>query len=84
MNEKTVKTNKILISAIEEVFQYASHINDWVSIKKEILKIIPVEERELFSTRDPKTKKQRTNDLERKLAQFWSSKTKKPIEMPDE
>ena len=82
--KNTIEVSKILFEAIENVFQYASHISDWLVIKKEILKSIPVEARSLFSQRDPITKKQRVNELEKSLAQFWSTKTKKPVEMPDE
>ena len=84
MNKETEGANKILMDAIEHVFQYASCSNNWLVVKKEILKALPIEKRELFSTRDPITKKQRVNELERLLAKLWSSKTKKPVEMPDE
>jgi hypothetical protein len=76
--------NERILQAIEHVFSYAPHIDDWIIVKKELMKCLSPSEKILLSTRHPITKKQRTNDLERLLAKFWSTKTKRPVVMPDE
>jgi hypothetical protein len=82
--DETKKRNERIVQAIDHIFTYASHIDDWIVIKKELMKCLSPSEKILLSTRHPITKKQRTNDLERLLAKFWSSKTKRPVVMPDE
>ena len=66
-------------NALESVFAYAGHIDEWIVVKKELLKNLNSEERVSFSTRDPITKKQRTNDLERTIAKRWSDLTGRPV-----
>lgn len=68
--------NDVVITALKEVLNYASHVDDWIIIKKEILKIIPPNERKLFSTRDPVTKKQRINQFEENLIVTWNEMRK--------
>ena len=64
--------NPKVIEALTFVFGYASNVDDWLIIKKELLKALAPEERKLFSTRDPITKKQCTNDFERQVAECWA------------
>jgi hypothetical protein len=78
------KINNLLSDAIDHVFTYASHVDEWLIVKKELLRILPVNERTIFSVRDPITKKQRVNQFEILLAKWWSAKTKRPVVMPDE
>ena len=73
-----------LMRAIEYIHSYAPNIKEWLVLKKELLKTLNSDERTLFSVRDPITKRQRTNDLERLLAKLWTSKTNLPLEMPNE
>lgn len=61
-----------LLEALTFVYAYAADVDDWVVIKKELLRELPHELRSLFSSRDPVTKKQRPNELELKLAERWS------------
>lgn len=68
-----------LAEALGLVHSYAGHVDDWLVIKKELLKALPPAERTLFSTRDPVTKKQRTNDFERRVAARWSEMTGRPV-----
>lgn len=71
---------KKIIAAIEEVHSYAGEATDeWITIKKELLKMLPSEERQLFSTRDPITKKQATNAFEREVAAHWSKLTGREV-----
>lgn len=65
--------------ALAFVHSYAGHVDDWIVIKKELLKALRPEDRTLFSTRDPVTKRQRTNDMERQLAQRWAEMTGREV-----
>jgi hypothetical protein len=69
---KKKKLNRKIEEAIKFVFGYAGDVDEWIIIKKELLKALPSEERTSFSTRDPVTKKQVTNDFERCVAARWS------------
>lgn len=62
---------KVLNDVITFVFSYVGDTNDWVTVKKEILKNLPSRYRTLFSTRDPITKKQRMNDFEKFMMKKW-------------
>jgi len=66
-------------AAIQVVFRYAGHIDEWITIKKELLKNLPSIARKVFSTRDPITKKQLTNDFERQVAVRWSALSGRPV-----
>ena len=56
---------------ISEVAQYAGSCDDWVTIKKEIMKGCPSHLRSLFSTRDPITKEQRTSSFDRAVIKSY-------------
>lgn len=68
-----------LNEALKFVYGYAGHVDDWLTIKKELLKALHPNDRVMFSTRDPITKKQRTNDFERLVAERWSIMTGRPV-----
>jgi len=53
-----------ILSQIAEVAGYAGDCDDWVKIKKEIMKGIPSKLRKNFSTRDPITKEQVPNNFD--------------------
>ena len=57
------------------VASYADDCDDWVTIKKEIMRGIPSELRKNFSTRDPKTKEQNLNDFEKCLINYYKEHT---------
>jgi len=61
-----------IVIALKEVMTYTQHINDWMVIKKEMLKILPPQERKKFSTRDPITKLQSMNEFEIELMKLWN------------
>lgn len=61
--------------AIDLVMRYVGGSNDWVQIKKEIMKSLPWQLRTNFSTRDRKTYEQRMNDFEKMVAEYWKTKT---------
>lgn len=65
--------------ALHDVHCYAGNVDDWIIVKKELLKNLPAGIRHVFSTRDPLTKKQRTNDFERELAKRWSVLTGRAV-----
>lgn len=57
--------------ALAMIATYASDTDDWLMIKRELLVLLPVHERELFSRRHPVTKQQTTNDYEDILIDIW-------------
>ena len=52
----------------------------WLAIKKYLLKSIPSPMRKYFSTRDDKTKRQQTNEFERKLIDYYEKESGKKVE----
>lgn len=64
-----------LKEAVDFVIQYAEGTDDWIVVKKEILKGLPWQLRTNFSTRDRKTYEQRMNDFERMVADYWKTRT---------
>ena len=65
--------------SIQIVFTYASHIDEWIVVKKEVLKNIHPSLRALFSIRDPKTKKQVPNAFDLEVAARWSQLTGRKV-----
>lgn len=61
------------------MYDYAGSVDDWLVIKKELLKCLPPRLRRDFSRRDEKTKKQTLNDFDIAVAQEWSRLSKKPV-----
>ena len=56
---------------INEVSTYTGDCDDWVTIKKEIMKGIPSSFRKLFSRRDPITKEQVPNDFDKTVIAYY-------------
>jgi len=65
----------ILDEAISIVSSYVGLTNNWMIIKKELLKTLSPQDRMYFSTRDPVTKKQTMNTFEKIVAEKWRDKT---------
>ncbi|NBP03958.1 MAG: hypothetical protein EBU90_28445 [Proteobacteria bacterium] len=65
----------ILDEAISIVSSYVGPTNNWMIIKKELLKTLSPQDRMYFSTRDPVTKKQTMNTFEKIVAEKWRDKT---------
>ena len=57
--------------AVKFIHSYAPHITEWVTLKKELLKLLPADKRKLFSTRDPITKKINFNEFEQTIIEQW-------------
>ena len=64
-----------IIEQIDFVASYVSDCDDWVTIKKQILRGIPSILRKNFSTRDPVTKEQRLNQFEKKVINYYEDLT---------
>ena len=64
-----------IIEQIDFVSSYVSSCDDWVTIKKEVMRGIPSSLRKNFSTRDPKTKEQQLNDFEKAVIIYYSNLT---------
>tara|TARA_R110000824_G_scaffold96509_6_gene231068 strand:+ start:389 stop:670 length:282 start_codon:yes stop_codon:yes gene_type:complete len=56
---------------IDLVAKYCSDCDDWVTIKKEIMKGLPSGLRKLFSRRDPITKEQRPNNFDHLVINYY-------------
>jgi len=64
-----------LKETVDFVISYTGESNDWISLKKEIMKSLPWQLRTNFSTRDRRTYEQRMNDFELMLVEYWKSRT---------
>ena len=64
-----------IIEQIDFVASYAVDCDDWVTIKKQIMRGIPSQLRKNFSTRDPITKEQRLNQFEQRVITYYRDLT---------
>ena len=64
--------NKI-IQEIDNLVKNDPNCEDWMELKRYLLTCINPELRAKFSTRDPKTKRQRLNDFEETVIDFYES-----------
>ena len=64
-----------IIEQIDFVASYAGSCDDWVTIKKQIMRGIPSQLRKNFSTRDPITKEQRLNQFEQRVINYYRDLT---------
>lgn len=62
----------------------AGEESQWVLIKRQLLLSLPPELRKLFSTRDPKSKRQALNDFEIKVINMYEKMTGIKLELFDE
>ena len=65
----------IVYSKLKEVSLFAGDCDDWVTIKKEVIKLLPSCERSRFSRRHPITKEQQTNKFELGLISYYKEIT---------
>ena len=64
-----------IIEQIDFVASYAEGCDDWVTIKKQIMRGIPSQLRKNFSTRDPLTKEQSLNQFEHQVINYYRDLT---------
>ena len=64
-----------ILEQVEIVASYAGGCDDWVTIKKEIMKGCPSSLRRFFSRRDPITKEQVPNSFDRAVIKEYKSIT---------
>jgi hypothetical protein len=64
-----------VVEQLEFVASYVDDCDDWVTVKKEVMRGIPSSLRKNFSTRDPKTKEQQLNKFEKYIIEYWKEKT---------
>tara|TARA_B100000214_G_C23852860_1_gene574260 strand:- start:397 stop:663 length:267 start_codon:yes stop_codon:yes gene_type:complete len=60
---------------VDFVMSYAGDCDDWVTIKKEVMKGIPSNLRKNFSTRDAKTKNHTLNNFEREIINYYRDRS---------
>lgn len=70
MNEEIRNKLETLATEIGEVYKG----EDWLVVKKYILKFSSPNHRKFFSTRDNRTKKQTLNEFEKSLIDFYENK----------
>ena len=70
-----IEWKDIIFGELKFVSSFAGDCDDWVTIKKEIMKNISPKLRKNFSTRDPKTKNQHLNDFEKELINYYKELT---------
>lgn len=75
---------KEIKEALGEVHNIIGDENDWIVIKKQMLRSLPPQVRKFFSTRHPVTKEQSMNDFDLQIAMLWSKMTNKPVVFKNE
>ena len=73
---------QLIDEQINDAISYGLFFDDWLSMKKYLLRSLPVDVRSCFSTRDPKTKRQRLNDFEVEIIRKYEILTGKEIRTP--
>lgn len=63
-----------ILSVIDYVMEYATNTNNWLTIKKEIMWLLPPSKRKYFSRRHYSTKKHTLNEFELKIIDYWKKK----------
>ena len=66
---------KRILSQVDFISSYTGSCDDWVTIKKEVMKSLPSSLRSHFSRRDPITKEQRPNKFEKDLIIYYHDLT---------
>jgi hypothetical protein len=66
---------EIIFKEVKFVSTYAEECDDWVTVKKEVMKSLPPKLRKNFSTRDPKTKEQSLNKFEESIIIYYKEIT---------
>lgn len=66
---------KRVIEELEMISQLAGQEQDWMVVKRLLLLSLPSRMRTLFSTRDPKTKRQTLNSFEKELIELYNDMT---------
>lgn len=68
--------------AIQLVILYAGLTDDWIRIKLELVAQTPGPYRKYFSRRHEITKLHTTNEMERKIVEYWEAATGVELTMP--
>ncbi len=61
-----------MCEAVQHVASYMGDRDDWVDVKKEIMRCVRPELRRLFSRRDQATRDQRPNDFDLAVLEMYS------------
>jgi len=64
-----------ILEEVRFVSSYTGSCDDWVTVKKEVMKGLPPKLRKNFSTRDPKTKEQSLNNFEKNIINYYKEIT---------
>ena len=74
ISDESIEKERIL-EEVKFVASFGGGCDDWVTIKKEIMKGLNPSLRKNFSTRDPKTKEQSLNNFERDIISYYKDLT---------
>ena len=69
---------------INYVMEYARETSNWLSVKKEIMWLLPTSKRKLFSRRHYSTKKHSLNEFELQILRYWAKQTGVTLTIPPE
>jgi len=72
-----------VIKELDIMISHRLFFDDWMMVKKYLLKSLSPKLRTLFSTRDPYTKKQVLNAFEREVVQYYENEAKKKLRLPE-
>lgn len=81
-NYKPILLHNKIKRAMRIVFNaLGGKINEWIVIKKEILKLLPPNLRACFGKRHPITKKQLLNETDLIVIDYWEQQTNKKLKL---
>lgn len=56
--------------------------DDWITVKKELLRVVDNHSRDHFSIRNPNSKKHLLNDFEKEVIGYWKTLTDRELSVP--
>ena len=68
---------------LDTAYVHGLYFEDWLSMKKYLLRSIPSRMRSNFSTRDPRTKEQNMNEFEHGIVRRYQDLTGRRLRTPD-
>ena len=72
-----------VVEELKFIAHHGQRDGQWMPVKKYLLLAIPSEMRKMFSTRDPKTKKQSLNEFEKVVIDIYEDITGIRLRLPE-
>ena len=73
---------QIIDEQLNNAISHGLFFDDWLTMKKYLLRSLPADARSQFSTRDPKTKKQKLNQFEIEIINRYKTISGKEMRIP--